>query len=58
VSPTKQARSDNGKETKTLSVTEWRKKPWEKAGSVGGPVPLWPDEQAVCKRDLTCKEVS
>ncbi len=24
------------------------KKPWEKTGSVRGPVPLWPDEPAVC----------
>ncbi len=24
------------------------KKPWEKPGSVGGPVPLRPDEPAVC----------
>ncbi len=24
------------------------KKPWEKPGSVGGPVPLWPDEPVVC----------
>ncbi len=39
VSPTKQA--------KIPSVTEWRKKPWEKPGSVGGPVLLWPDEPAV-----------
>ncbi len=23
------------------------KKPWEKPGSVGGPVPLWPDESVV-----------
>ncbi len=29
------------------AVTEWRKKPWEKPGSVGGPVLLWPDEPAV-----------
>ncbi len=27
--------------TKTPSMTEWRKKPWEKPGSVGGPVVLW-----------------
>ncbi len=24
------------------------KKPWEKPGLVGGPVPLWPDESVVC----------
>ncbi len=24
------------------------KKPWEKPGSVGGAVPLWPDEPVVC----------
>ncbi len=24
------------------------KKPWDKPGSVGGPVPFWPDEPAVC----------
>ncbi len=30
-------------DVKTPSVTEWRKKkPWEKPGSVGGPVLLWP----------------
>ncbi len=32
--------------TKTPSVTEWRKKPWEKPGSVGGPVLLRPDERS------------
>ncbi len=47
VSPTKQARGDSGKEPKTPSVTERRKKPWEKPGSVGGPFLLWPDEPAV-----------
>ncbi len=34
--------------TKTPSVTEWKKKPWEKPDSVGGAVPLWSDEPAVC----------
>ncbi len=29
------------------------KKPWEKPGSVGGPVPLWPDEPVVCSN---CRE--
>ncbi len=24
------------------------KKPWEKPGSVGGAVPLWPEEPVVC----------
>ncbi len=33
--------------TKTQSVTERRKKPWEKPGSVGGPFLLWPDGTAV-----------
>ncbi len=33
--------------TKTPLVTEWRKKPWEKPGSVGGPFLLWPDDTAV-----------
>ncbi len=42
VSPTKQARG-----TKTPLVTERRKKPWEKPGSVGGPFLLWPDDTAV-----------
>ncbi len=42
VSPTKQARG-----TKPPSVTERRKKPWEKPGSVGGPFLLWPDDTAV-----------
>ncbi len=41
-----QRRQRQGK--KTPSVTEWRKKPWEKPGSVGGPVPLRPDESVVC----------
>ncbi len=27
------------------------KKPWEKPGSVRGPVLLWPDESAVCAED-------
>ncbi len=40
VSPTKQG-------TKTPLVTERRKKPWEKPGSVGGPFLLWPDDTAV-----------
>ncbi len=31
------------------------KKPWEKPGSVGGPVPLWPDEPVVCSN---CSKVS
>ncbi len=31
------------------------KKPWEKPGSVGGPVPLWPDETVVCSN---CSKVS
>ncbi len=31
----------------TPLVTEWRKKPWEKPGSIGWPVLLWPDEPAV-----------
>ncbi len=30
------------------------KKPWEKPGSVGGPVSLWPDELAVC---FNCSKV-
>ncbi len=47
VSPTKQARGDSGKEPKTPLVTERRKKPWEKPGSVGGPFLLWPDDTAV-----------
>ncbi len=42
-SPTKQARGDSGKETKTPSVTEMEKKPWEKPVSIVDPV-LWPDE--------------
>ncbi len=33
--------------TKTPLVTERRKKPWEKPGSVGGPFLLWPDDTAV-----------
>ncbi len=28
-------------------MAEWRKKPWEKPGSVGGPFLLWPDDTAV-----------
>ncbi len=32
----------------------WRKKPWEKPGSVGGPVPLRPDEPVVC---FNCSKV-
>ncbi len=24
------------------------KKPWEKPGSFGGAIPLWPDEPVVC----------
>ncbi len=36
MSPTKQARGDSSKEPKLPSVTEWRKKPWEKPDSVGG----------------------
>ncbi len=47
---TKQAR-----ETQTPSVTERRKKPCEKPGSVGGPVPLRPDEPVVCSN---CSKVS
>ncbi len=31
------------------------KKPWEKPGSVGGPVPLRPDESVVCSN---CSKVS
>ncbi len=31
------------------------KKPWEKPGSVGGPVPLQPDESVVCSN---CSKVS
>ncbi len=27
------------------------KKPWEKPGSVGGPVPLRPDEPVVCSNE-------
>jgi len=42
VSPTKQAKGDSGKEPKLHQVTKWRKKPWEKPDSVGGPVVLWP----------------
>ncbi len=39
------------------SVTEQRKKPWEKPGSAGGPVPLRPDESVVCSAaaKLECK---
>ncbi len=46
VSPTKQARRQR-QGTKTPSVTEQRKKPWEKPGSIGGPFLLWPDDTAV-----------
>ncbi len=46
VSPIKQARGENGKEQN--SVTEWRKRPRKKPGSVRGPVPLLPDEPVVC----------
>ncbi len=28
------------------------KKPWEKPGSVGGPVPLRPDESVVCSMSM------
>ncbi len=28
-------------------MTERRKKPWEKPGTVGGPFLLWPDDTAV-----------
>ncbi len=31
------------------------KKPWEKPGSVGGAVPLWPDEPVVCSN---CSKVT
>ncbi len=31
------------------------KKPWEKPGLVGGPVPLWPDEQVVCSNCIKVK---
>ncbi len=54
VSPTKHARGDSSKEPK-LHQTERRKKPWEKPGSVGGPVPLRPDEPVVCSN---CSKVS
>jgi len=38
MSPTKQAKSQGniGKEPKLHQVIEWRKKPWENPGSVGG----------------------
>jgi len=50
VSPTKQAKGDSGKEPKLQQVTSGdqqatkmeKKKPWEKPGSVRGPVLLWP----------------
>jgi len=49
VSPTKQAKGNSGKEPKLQQVTsggkqvlKWRRKPWEKPGSIGGPVLLWP----------------
>ena len=35
-------KGDSGKEPKLHQVAEWRKKPCEKPGSVGGPVILWP----------------
>jgi len=39
VSPTKQAKSNSGKETKLHQVTEWRKNLGRNhAGSVGGPM--------------------
>ncbi len=31
------------------------KKPWEKPGSVGGPVPLRPDEPIVCSNSIKVK---
>ncbi len=47
MSPTKQARGDSGKERKPIG-DRMEKKTWEKPGSIGGPVPLWPDESVVC----------
>ncbi len=32
-----------------------KKKPWEKPGSVGGPVPLWPEEPVVCSNCIKVK---
>jgi len=51
VSPTKKARGNHGKETKLYHVTECRKKPQEKLGSVGGPVLLWPTTWTRCHND-------
>ncbi len=34
------------------------KKPWEKPGSVGGPVPLRPDEPVVCSNCIKVKVLS
>ncbi len=39
VSPTKQARGDNGMEPKLHRWQNREKKPWEKPGSVGGQFP-------------------
>ncbi len=41
VSPTKQTTARN----QNSIGDRMEKKPWEKPGSVGGPVLLWPDEQ-------------
>ncbi len=51
MSPTKQARGNRGKEPKLHRWHNGDKKPWEKPGSVGGPVLLWPDEPAICTED-------
>ncbi len=58
VSPTKQARGESGKEPKLPSVTERRKKPWEKPGSVGGgisPLARRPSSSIPTAAKLDCK---
>ncbi len=39
---------DSGKEQNSIGDRMEKKKPWEEPGSVGGTVPLRPDEPVVC----------
>ncbi len=57
-SPTKHARGEEGTKrarNQNSIGDRMEKKPWEKPGSVGGPVPLRPDEPVVCSNCIKVK---